>query len=358
MGGVTTRSELAYDRSVPEPLLTALAPDGPFHDLVAAVEKFPADPLDIHLRALGKDRGHATLYLGLTRILDLRYQEGKGFWITAQDGKSFGGAPDRFLADIQRWKVPQPTAKDLDREALSRRSFCEAMVAATRDPKSKAHRYVSKEGQLQAALQRQAGLTLIDREVVVSMAGLKDLAMKDARAPLRDALESLMNRPDCRRWAHTRHAGPGKAPEGVSGFGQELDALAIDESGRMLAIEVKHAYDTNGVGWTPAQVAVYLRLLRAWAEPDSEKARKTLDGMLFQRRQVLGAGGTDVAARPLELVPAIVIGQKLGRSAPEAARRMSAVRDALADAGEPLHGLRVWQLLDDDLHERAICELE
>ena len=150
------------------------------------------------------------------------------------------------------------------------------------------------------------------------------------RAPLIDAQRSLAGQ---YAWAAQ-----------VTAPGDKLDALAIDAAGRLLAIEVKPGTQTNGLGWTPVQVAMYVRLLRAWIEAAPDTAREVLEGMAMQRL-ALGLATTSIPQLrvPIEVVPVIAVGKPIV-SPREARKRFGIVRDALRTHGEPLDGLQLWSV--------------
>src|SRR3954451_11238982 len=109
----------------------------------------------------------------------------------------------------------------------------------------------------------------IDREVVINFPSqpAKAAALAGEAAGIHAAREQLAL---TRRWAEKEKA-----------FGDELDLLAVDRAGRVLVVEVKHGTDTGGVGWTPAQVALYLRLCQLWVDA-TPWAGSVLNGMLDQ----------------------------------------------------------------------------
>lgn len=350
--------EIYFDRRVPVQLVNALAPRGHFHHLVEIARA--RKPLDLHLRALEGGAAHATLYLGLTRVLDLHTDDRERFWITGQRGSR----PTSRFREVyekrfdQAWGRPQ-SLDDLARAWKSGdgRTYIEEAIAVA-DP-----RYMrpDREGFLQASLaDRPDRFVLIDRESVVGFReGAKRRYLDEALSSIRTAVHSLAQSGE--PWTRTR--APSDAAERTTGptanrkprrrpkwFGDELDALAIDVQGRVLIIEAKGANDTGGVAWTPAQVAVYRRLFGAWAKERSDEAPSVLGGMLDQRKRLgLAPEDSSEPAEPLDLVPMIVIGGTLGRSAKTANARMLRVSEALAEAGEPLSALEVWQTDGQDM---------
>ena len=121
--------------------------------------------------------------------------------------------------------------------------------------------------------------------------------------------------------------------------------LLVERDGGVLVVEVKHGGDTTGVGWTPAQVALYLRLVRQWVD-GTPSAASILNGMLRQSAQVgLVTDRGFTVREPVELVPVIALGEPIGN--PRVAReRMRQVVAALAAQDVELDGLVVWLVGD------------
>ena len=90
---------------------------------------------------------------------------------------------------------------------------------------------------------------VFDRECVI---GFKDQSHKKA------ALE-----PICTRYGKARQAIQDSGDDRwrqtheSKGFGDELDMLAINRSGQLLAIELKYGTNASGIYWGPVQVGVY-----------------------------------------------------------------------------------------------------
>jgi hypothetical protein len=125
-------------------------------------------------------------------------------------------------------------------------------------------------------------------------------------------------------------------------LGNELDILGLDEQGRVLLVELKQASATSGIAWAAAQVSVYRELFERWVRQDPEKAVRTLNDTLRQRRRLGLAGGGDwPIAAPLRLVPVIGIGG--GEPSGEAIRRLHMVQDRLRREGVGYDDLEVWQ---------------
>lgn len=315
-----------FDRRVPQALLAAIEFGGSL-GWVSAMARRPITaegaPLDLGLRALpGKpDAGRATLYLGTTKVLDIHLRPDGKFSLTGHaEGKLFGTIDPPFDPKWSKWQDANLLA---DQTVEIRRHVAAAVEGAP------AGRQV--EGRYQAALTKlNAGpFVVVDREVSLSLTGgSKREWIRRLRQPLVDVQTQLAKQYG---WA-----------KGAVSPGDKLDALAIDDDGRVLAIEVKPGASTKGLTWTPVQVAMYVRLLRSWVSHDEQGAAEILEGMAGQRL-ALGLNGC-VAPRvrlPIEIVPVIAVGKPMTsrRQAPD---RFDIVREALRAAGEPLHDLQIW----------------
>jgi hypothetical protein len=318
-----------YDRRVPEALVDALAPGGPF-GWVTALARRPVTldepPLDLGLRASPKvpGAGHATLYLGTTQVLKLELgHDGNVRLRSHQRGGLFGDLDPPFDG---RWGEWQPLAGLADATP--------AIAAHVRAAVAGAPAGRQVEGRYQAALAKPSahGFALVDREIQLIYDSDPDRRSweREWREPFVAMQQALARE---HRWA-----AKGEPP------GRKLDALAIAADGRLLAIEVKPGAATRGVTWTPLQVAVYLRMLRAWIGPDHDAAAEILEDMLHQRVALgLVTGPVPRLRVPIEVVPVIAIGKPL-TSRREAPQRFAVIREALARAGEPLDGLQLWAI--------------
>jgi hypothetical protein len=323
--------EASFRRLAPSALLAALGPGGAFHDLVELSNSHP--DLDLHLRALGfgqgDPKGHATLYLGLTKVLDL-HQRGDHFWIsTSATTKTFG--PVCVAHGTSSWRVKQ-TLGELDEVSSKRGLFINDVIEA--EGTIGKGRWTKGEGATQSALSRlPEHLVLIDRECVIQHPNGTLLTKHLAQT------------------AHSaRAAAKAMQPKNadVKRFGNELDAIAVDPAGRVLVIEVKDGKDTAGVGWTPAQVSVYLRMFRAWVDADPEAAARDLRGMLRQRQAVGLEPAAAAIKTPLRLVPVVVLKAPL-KNEQVALSRFKETLAALAEQGETLDRLELWTVDDDSV---------
>jgi hypothetical protein len=335
-----------FDRRVPDELMRVLLPGGPF-SWVTELARQPisanSDPLDLGLRASPKasDAGHATLYLGTTQVLGVHVRADGRFSLSShQHGGLFKEVQVAVRFD-DGWREWQ----SLDRLAAAMkaiRAHVDAAIAV-----APAGRQL--EGRYQAALAKttDAGFTLFDREVVLAFASeTEKLGRKqELRLPLVQAQDALAA---ANLWA-ARLSPPG----------DKVDALGVDRDGRLLAIEVKPGTQTTGLALTPIQVAMYMRLVRAWIEADEVFAREVLEGMA-QQRAALGLGSTEALRLrdPIEIVPVFAVGTPI--SSPRDARtRFELVRNALRESGESLTGLQLWAInMSGDISITDATELD
>jgi hypothetical protein len=257
---------LRYDRRAPTELMEALGPEGFAHSLVE-YGRSGAYWLDLQLRGYENGADHwATLYVGLTKVLDLDYLTSKGFRLGAHP--THGNPENGWQTEWQRrhsaewWAQRWPQVED----------YLEGVIPKVGAPHL-------KEGAVQAAIGgfESADRIVIDREGVVTFDSdpEKKAASEHLRRPLLDALE----RSDPPAWWTGR-------PKTLGG---ECDALAINAAGELLTIEVKPA-DSNTLPWALVQVMHYANLFRAWAAQPPAKGRPApaavLQGMLDQRRNL------------------------------------------------------------------------
>ena len=321
-----------FDRRVPPALVDALAEGGAFHGLVERVLRPSGEreSLDLQLRASPKrcGAGVATLYVGLTKALDLELDTNGRARIDPQTKFGRPASPD--------WEVWQPR-EQLELVWPTVLEWVDDVIRSRPGAK------VETEGVVQAALTKAEGqgFCVIDRESMPAFAtqALKDAVMDALRARIRPALEHL--RDPHARWTERR-----------TPFGNKLDALGVDAEGRVLIIEVKPGSETGTLGWTPIQVAVYAWLFKRWATEDPGFAVRVLQGMLGQRRQLrlLPTGDWSVADPP-RFVPVIAVGHPV-KNPTVANERMTSTAAALAEVDPDLvRDLEVWLLANNGAKE-------
>jgi len=283
--------------------------------------------LDLQLRADPRrpTQGRATLYIGLTKAVDLEARD-----------ESFRVTPQQRFGPAATWQAPPAWTDWLDAAQLEAvwpdvLAFIRSTIEAAPE------RYVRSEGGMQAFLSNAASdrFVVIDRGSVIGF----DARTKDAfLAPLNKAMSALVRDLESR--------GHPWAKEGKR-FGDELDALAVDADGRVLVMEVKPGIETAALGWTPAQVALYYSLFTAWARQEPGLAHDVLKGMLFQRvRLGLAPEKYSRPSTPPRLIPVIAVGGRV-KNPGVANERMIAVKAALTRAGLQLDDLEVWRIDDN-----------
>jgi hypothetical protein len=314
-----------FDRRVPRRFADAFCLDGPLRPLVELVHSDLGvdNGLDLRFRARpGRPGARATLYLGLTQVLHVHHVGIDEYRLEGQNGKGFRPALDPSLFDPS-WTQRQSL------DTLARRwpdvmAYVRAAIGAA------PARYLSSEGLAQARLARGGeAFAVVDREVVIAFASrtAKTETLVQAAAPILAARDDLAT---VQRWAANK-----------AGFGDELDMLAVDAAGRVLVVEIKDGGGTTGVGWTPAQVARYTRLLQLWVDA-TPWAASILNGMLDQAiRTGLAQDRGFRVADPVKLVPVIAITEPV-RNSRVANERMRAVTAALTARGVELDGLQLW----------------
>ena len=190
---------MSYDRRVPDELLKALEPGGFAHSL-AEFGGSGMWALDLQLRGLGetKKQYRATLYVGTTKVLDLKLI-----------GQSFAlSASPTFATEANGWSPAW--AKPHDAGWLSPRwaevdDYLQAVIERVVQDGS----YV-KEGMVQAAIGRfpSTGFTVIDREAIVSFGSQPE---KDARkSELAARWLGALHRPDPPRVVEDQADPPGR----------------------------------------------------------------------------------------------------------------------------------------------------
>lgn len=313
-----------YDRRVAPSFLAhfdASDPDNPgLASSLVAYARYAMYPVDLQFRhTIATGRDHATLYVGLTSVLDIHATRKGLLSLKVHPTHAKAGRFD------PSWSAPR-TAAELAADWPSVELYLDRIIPqATRT-------HGSQEGAVQAALtsHQTPHLAILDREVTPSFASkaAKKQFMEKCQAPILAAL-------------HGADLGFGGMPKSL---GNECDALGIDETGVVLAIEVKPA-GVGSVVWAPAQAAMYARLLQRWIDesandPDHAPVA-VLEGLLAQRAQLGLARGDAVLATPLRVAPVVVL--QRGAS-PELIRRMVAVRDVLAGASLGVEPIRIYEV--------------
>ncbi len=319
---------IRFDRRVTAALMDILGPDGPLGGVTAFVHEV-RPRLDLELRSVQGPRCHASLYMGLTSVLDVREQQGV-FWLAVHDRHRSAGSFDVAWASGQPAEDWWPAVGAVD--LYLRRIVADGAV----DP-----RWWRAEGQVQnvmcAGSHSQYGV--VQREAVVWSDGGPSVA--DVVTELSDKLWALVRAAQCTEawWPGVRDRGTRPA------MGEEADALAVGADGRLLCIEVKDASNLKGIVWAPAQVALYAELFARWLTEDPD-AVTALRGMAAQRVELglLEGGWAQRVPEAPRVVPVVAIGA--GRRSGEALPRLASLWKSISEFGvHPLvDPLEVWLL--------------
>jgi hypothetical protein len=309
---------MRYDRRVSETLLDALI-DGVLAGLVDVVRADRA-LRDLQLR---RARGHecwATLYVGSTKVLDVRERKGLFRLDAHQTSTELPG----FDPDWRLWQEPG----DLENCWYEVLGYVDAAIASVRPAD------VTTEGAVQAALCSGTAddFRVVDREAVLTHtnSASRSATLDPVQIALNEALLAA-NQGDA-WWPSVR---------GQISLGGELDVLAVDDAGRLLSVEVKPANAVAGIAKSPALVALYATLWSHWLSETDDSA-EVLQGMLDQRAQ-LGLGRPGEVVPPTGVVPVIALGP--GKISKQALPRLRQVADAVQPvlrAQSSLQPLEVW----------------
>jgi len=293
----------AYDRRASPALLSAL--QGPLSSLLAfrALDPFLRD-VQLRREPWGK-RSWASLYLGLTSVLDVDERGGR-FRLTAHDTHQKRGHFDGAWTQWQTLDELLVFWPDVE-EYLDR-------IQHRIDRK-----WLDAEGRVHALIANTdaSGMTVLNRE---ASHAFTDTPTREARkevwrVPLELALASADD--GSAWWAGVRTVA----------FGTSPDFVAIDAAGRLLVVEAKPAQALAGIVRGPAQVAFYAAMWAAWLEEYGDADR--LEDELAQRAALglLPPGAPRAIARPVQVVPVLAIGP--GQVSAEAWPRLQAVAHAV-----------------------------
>jgi hypothetical protein len=297
--------DIRYDRRVSQEFLEHFL-NGGFARSLPRLARRAHYPLDLQFRKNPKTNAqHATLYVGLTAVLNLRASR-SGIKLDAHPtwAKAAYGFSDA-------WGTP--AAADHWRDQWNDiELYLERVVPLA----VKGHGLT--EGAVQSAISKRTGREgrlMLDREVVPSFrdAALKKATLGRLRQPLMKAVQSII-------------VAGAPAPKS---FGTECDLLAIDSGGRLLAIEVK-PFRTGSIVWVAAQATMYAMLLQEWLDVDHQEAPAILTGMISQKNAISG-GAPFIVDLPPKLSVTPVVALQRGASQVQI-DRMLEVRSALEDA--------------------------
>lgn len=283
---------IRYDRRVSDWFLLLFLGDGPLSRMRVIAQQ-AALPLDLQMRKDPKTRAQwASLYAGLTSVLDVhQVQEKVKFKAhpTFSRNPRFGFKP--------RWATPMDLA-EVRTEWPEIELYLERVIPAA----VRAHAMTEGAVQTVVAKKTTDDWAILDREVTPSF---KDNAYK--QAVLAECRQPLL--------ASTKAAAATavNVPAGPKKFGTECDLLALDQTGRLLAIEVK-PLGAATIAWVPAQATMYARVLQHWIDTDPTTAtdgitpRQIIEGTLAQRQKLDHSPGfTASPAEPMTVTPVVVL---------------------------------------------------
>ncbi len=236
----------------------------------------------------------ATLYAGLTSVLDVHDAKGKlrfkahGTWSVKGP---YGFSPT--------WRTPMTDQQVLD-------AWHDVELYLERVIPQAVRKHAMTEGLVQTVTRKKTtnDWAILDREVTPSFlnAPYKQRILTECMDPLLKVTELASK-------------SLTKFPAGPKKFGAECDLLALDKSGRLLAIEVK-PLGAGTIAWVPAQATMYARVLQRWIDLDTATSTdgvtpcSVIEGTLAQRKAL--GHSPSFAATPLDpmLVTPVVVLQK------------------------------------------------
>lgn len=274
---------MTYDRRAPQELLDALATG--FASSLREYVLSGQYPVDLQLRGYeGRNAHHATLYVGLTKVLDLHHRPKGRYKLSAHP---------TYMKPAKGWHESWTKLQSADSLAASW-PFVEEYLDTVIPTIGASY---LKEGRTQAAVSalRHRSLIPIDREVVIafSSAAERTATMKQLAQPLLDAIAT----PNGAAWWAAK----------PTRLGGECDALAVRD-GELLAIEVKPSTaSAAAIAWVPLQARHYANLVGMWAATHPNAA-EVINGMVQQRTTLgLTQGAIPPVEQPLTVRPVVVL---------------------------------------------------
>lgn len=308
-------SAIRYDRRVDPSFLEHFLDDGPLASL-SSYAREALYPVDLQLRRQpGSTAQHATLYVGLTSVLDVRRASGGQLALAVHPSHA-----ERARFE-EVWRAPR-AAGDMSLIWPAVEDYLDRVI-----PLATASHGL-REGAVQAAVARHqhGDRVVLDRETTPSYTDRahKDQCLEAYRGQLARALD------DARiEWTNARPT-----------LGTECDALAVDRQGRLQAIEVK-PIGVGSVAFVAAQSAMYALMMKGWVD-DDPSSDEVLRGMIDQRQRLGLAmeGRWTVPDRP-RVVPVVAVQRG---SSPEMVRRMRVVRDVIDEADLGIDPVEIFEV--------------
>lgn len=315
---MTTGWTIRYDRVMTAEFLSYFLAGG-FADSLRdyASARYPSD---LHFRKNVKSGAQtATLYIGMTAVLNVHEGPGGRAWLSAHESYAI---PDNHWDP--EWDVGA-RPEDWSKRWPAVENYLERII-----PVVMGSRMTVTEGLVQAAVSAYRGAptrAVLDREVGPSF--VNSAEKKQVRDLYSDPLVEALQ---------VATPAPGKVPPR---FGMKCDALAVDNGGRLVAIEIKPG-NVGSLAWVPAQATMYARVLQHWIEHDRE-AWKDIINQSFSQRAALGLTPPEFQLPALtgEVVPAVAF-QRIASAV--YVRRMLDVQEALLEAGVGDDRLRFYEV--------------
>jgi hypothetical protein len=317
---------IRYDRRVSDSFLSFFLGGGPLGRLRVIAQQ-AALPLDLQMRKDPKTGGQwASLYAGLSSVLDVHLTK-KGLRFKAHP--TFAG--DSKFGFSKTWATPMDPA-DVAAEWLEIELYLERVIPYA------VRTHAMTEGLVQTVVAKKTTdeWAILDREVTPSF---RDILYK--QSVIAECMQPLL--------ASTEAAAATlvKVPAGPKKFGTECDLLALDNKGRLLAIEVK-PLDAATIAWVPAQATMYARVLQYWIDTDPITAtdgitpRRVIEDTLAQRQKLdHSAGFTVNLAEPMSVTPVVV----LQKGSSQAKRdQMFKIRDLLTKHVRNVPAVEIYEV--------------
>ena len=194
---------LSYDRRAPKPLLDVLAKDGWAHSLVE-YGRAGQYALDLQLRGYASGNHWATLYVGLTKAVDLHFLASRGFRLNAHG--TYKTPARGWSPEWEKWHSGDKLASFWPQVE----DYLERVIPSV------GARYL-KEGAVQSAISGFASqdLVVIDREAAITFSNQRE-KMAVTQRLLRPLLAAMVGTSDAAWWKST-----------PTSLGGECDALAV-----------------------------------------------------------------------------------------------------------------------------------
>ncbi len=228
-----------FDSRVDDEFLAALSPGGVLDALVTYANS--SYPVDLHLRRnLGSYSQSATLFVGLVRLVEVEYSNGRARARTPKavaDGYGFDSRWEAWtaMADVTGWFPAFERFLDLAIPwAGTGRGAVGALIGARR------HAPEQKRWPLAQGFSLHFRLETVRRSTYLTLAD--------------DLVRAMI---------------PPPFPGSMMAMKTDADAVYIDATGRILISQVVSRRSPDLV-WAPVQSVINARLLRAWIDSDGE----------------------------------------------------------------------------------------